>query len=332
MKNNLISIIVPAYNAAQRIEGTLNSLINQTYKNLEIIIVNDASTDMTGEILDRLAKKDERLKIIHLRDNVGVYKARAKGIEFASAKWIGFLDADDYSKPEMFKRMLMIADEKEVDVVICESDRVDNKRKKISSKVRFQDNIKITNNIFEKFCNFEFGTGAHWNKLYKAELIKKWGTIDYKLRQDTNEDLLVNIGVFHNAKSVYLMKEVLHEYSYNEQSVTSSLNQCNAYYSIIKAYFLAITVYNNFDANAYGQITSLYRMQLEWSDYTPTDIILSKEQTNQLLPLISEAMEIYPNSMLYLLCRRPKEECKFQAVIKKIIKNLYFKFIPNKGF
>lgn len=306
-----VSVIIPVYNSAKTIEKSLASIQEQSLKEIEIIVVNDASEDSTGEILDRLAKNDTRLKVIHSQSNQGVYKARAKGIEIATAKWIGFLDADDFAKPEMFLRMLTVANREGVDIVICESDRVNFERRKISTKVRFHKSMKVTNSIFEKFCNFEFGTGAHWNKLYKAELIKKWGAIEHSLRQDTNEDVLVNIGVFHEAKSVYLLKKVLHEYTYNEQSVTSTLDQSNAYYSIIKAYFLALLIYKKFDTQAFRQITELYRRQLEWPDYTPEELILSEEQISKLLTLMSEAIKIYPYSMIYLPCRRQKRRCRF---------------------
>src|SRR5690554_7984530 len=96
-----ISVIIPVYNKAPYLEQCLNSVINQTYKNLEIIIIDDGSTDNSLEICEKYRKKDERIQLIS-QENQGVSVARNKGIQKASGEWIYFLDADDYLELDAF--------------------------------------------------------------------------------------------------------------------------------------------------------------------------------------------------------------------------------------
>ena len=105
MINKKISIIVPAYNVAKWLPRCLNSLIRQSYKELEIIVINDGSTDETGNIIDEFAKKDERIIAIH-QENKGLIAVREKGISIASGMYIGFVDGDDSVLPEMYERLI----------------------------------------------------------------------------------------------------------------------------------------------------------------------------------------------------------------------------------
>ena len=101
----LISVVVPAYNIAPYVEKSIASIIAQTYRNMEIIIVDDGSRDETGRILDDLAEKDSRIRVIH-KENGGVTSARLRGIAEATGEWIGFVDGDDYIEPQMYERLL----------------------------------------------------------------------------------------------------------------------------------------------------------------------------------------------------------------------------------
>ena len=96
-----ISVIVPVYNVEQYLERCVDSIINQTYKNLEIILVNDGSTDNSGQLCDELAKKDDRIRVIH-KKNGGLSDARNVGIDEAEAELIGFIDSDDYIDEDMY--------------------------------------------------------------------------------------------------------------------------------------------------------------------------------------------------------------------------------------
>lgn len=102
MKNELISVIVPIYNSEQYLEECIDSIINQTYKNLEIILVDDGSTDSSGRICDEFARKDNRVRVIH-KENGGLQEARSVGINAAKGAFIGFVDSDDWIDADMYE-------------------------------------------------------------------------------------------------------------------------------------------------------------------------------------------------------------------------------------
>ena len=118
MNAPLISIIVPAYNIAPYLPRCLESLIAQTYRQLEIIVVDDGSTDETGAIIDDWAGRDSRIKVIH-KENGGVSSARLTGVAAATGEWIGFMDGDDYIEPEMYEHLLKNAQTHEADISHC---------------------------------------------------------------------------------------------------------------------------------------------------------------------------------------------------------------------
>ena len=103
--NIKLSLIIPVYNIAQYLPRCLDSIINQNYKNLEIIVVNDGSTDTSREVIDDYCNKDSRIIAIH-KENGGVSTARLAGISAATGDYIGFVDGDDYVEPDMFDRLV----------------------------------------------------------------------------------------------------------------------------------------------------------------------------------------------------------------------------------
>lgn len=116
--NNKISIVVPVFNIEGYVERCLQSLLRQTYTNLEVLAIDDGSTDNSGEILDRLATTDSRIKAIH-KENGGVTSARMVGIKNATGKWIGFVDGDDEVESDMFERLLHNAITYNADISHC---------------------------------------------------------------------------------------------------------------------------------------------------------------------------------------------------------------------
>ncbi len=114
-----ISVIVPVYNTEKYVEACINSLLTQTYKNLEIIAIDDGSTDQSGSILDRLNKMDERLMVIH-QENGGVSRARNLGIEKAHGKYVAFVDADDWANKMLFEQLMQRMELYQADMVISQ--------------------------------------------------------------------------------------------------------------------------------------------------------------------------------------------------------------------
>ena len=116
--NEKISIVVPVFNIEEYVERCLQSLLKQTYTNLEVLAIDDGSTDSSGEILDRLATTDSRIKVIH-KENGGVTSARMAGIKNATGEWIGFVDGDDETEPDMFEHLLRNAITYDADISHC---------------------------------------------------------------------------------------------------------------------------------------------------------------------------------------------------------------------
>ena len=125
----LISVIVPVYNAEKYLRECLDSIVNQTYKNIEIILVDDGSTDGSGAICDEYADKDVRIKVIH-STNKGVTAARINAFKTSSGDYITFVDADDFLDCNMFKKMLDTIMEDNTDIIVCQYINYDSKTKK----------------------------------------------------------------------------------------------------------------------------------------------------------------------------------------------------------
>lgn len=199
MDEKLVSVIIPAYNIEDYIGRCLDSIISQTYKNLEIIVVDDGSRDHTGEILDNYAKKDRRIKVIH-KENGGVSSARNKGIEAAEGDYIGFIDGDDLIEPEMYKILVDLLEEENADIAHCGyqmvfPDRIDYYHNTGKKK------IQTTEEGLKDLLSGEMIEPGLVNKLYKKELIK-----NCRLNETVkiNEDLLMNYQLFKlSQKSVY---------------------------------------------------------------------------------------------------------------------------------
>ncbi|MDU4937967.1 MAG: glycosyltransferase family 2 protein [Clostridium sp.] len=169
---DLISIIIPVYNVRNYIEKCLYSVINQTYSNIEIIIVDDGSTDGSSEVCDEIASKDNRIKVIH-KENGGLSDARNKGIENANGEYILFLDSDDWVKKSWCERMYELLKENDADISVCNYYKVISEEEILENdeiKIKHMDNIEALNNIYTE-DNVQYILA--WNKLYKKSLFKE---------------------------------------------------------------------------------------------------------------------------------------------------------------
>ena len=117
--NKKISIIVPCYNTEKYVERCLDSLINQTYKNLEIIVVNDCSPGNISEIVEEYKSNDDRIKIVNHKKNRGLFQARLSGSEIATGDYICFVDSDDYVDLDFYREMIFTAEKSKSDIVVC---------------------------------------------------------------------------------------------------------------------------------------------------------------------------------------------------------------------
>lgn len=209
---DLITVIIPVYNAEKYIAECLESLINQTYKNLEIIVINDGSKDNSGTICDQYKEKDSRIQVIH-KENGGVSLARNSGLEIAKGKYIAFVDGDDYLDKEYFEKMLKILKEKQVDIVLCGFNRVyDNNIEKVT---KGKSLIMNKEEFLTDILNVQGGAGIVHSKLWKKEVIQ--GT-NFDKNIKIGEDSYFCIQAVKNVNNVYVLDEALYNYRFNNES------------------------------------------------------------------------------------------------------------------
>jgi len=314
-----VSVIVPVFNAGENLTASIESLLNQSLKAIEIIIVNDASTDDTALVVDQLARKNSNIITVHFTENLGVHEARLAGLKKSTAPWIGFLDADDFARPNMFETLLASAENSDVDIVVCGSDRVTFQRQVIAPKLRFSRSEKVETNVFERFCAFDFGTGVLWNKLFRRSVIEPWFDLHFPWRQSINEDLIFNIGCFYNAKSVYLCKERLHEYVLNQSSVTSSITKVEAYVNTYRAAALAISLCSELGDDALHRVIDLYRTQLSWSDYQVGSVSSFFEYDAELKEAVNLISRVHPAALALLTARQNQPLVGGKLAVKSLL-------------
>ena len=239
MRQPQVSIIVPVYNVQNYIERCLNSLVNQTFKDIEIITINDGSTDKSLELLNKYAKEDIRVSVIDLGDE-GVSYCRNLGIEKANGKYIMFVDSDDWIDSNMVEVMYKKAEENKLDLVMCSyirefKDRSKEKIFNLPKEIIYKENEvknellrKLVGPIKEELSNPEMldALGTVWGKLYRADILKenKLKFVDLK-EIGSAEDTLFNIFTFNYLKKVmFLNKPMYHYWRDNPKSVTSQYN------------------------------------------------------------------------------------------------------------
>lgn len=225
MYGDKISIIVPAYNVKEYIENTVRSICNQTYENIEIILVDDGSKDGTGEILDMLSLEEQRIKVIH-KKNGGVTSARLGGVESATGAWIGFVDGDDYIEPQMYEMLMKNALEYNADISHCGYQRVFPSRVDLyygTGRVAKQDKKTGLKDLLEG----SFIEPGLWNKLFHKTLFH---SLLHEKKMDlsikNNEDLLMNYYLFSKAEKSVFVDECPYHYQIRKGSAsTSELNE-----------------------------------------------------------------------------------------------------------
>ena len=226
--NSLVSIIVPVYNCEEYIEKCIISILNQTYKYIELILVNDGSIDNSGYLCDVFAKLDSRVKVTHMK-NLGVSSARNQGIKVATGKFIQFVDSDDYIEPNMIE-VLTNEINKNVDIVLCGYRRIFKENNGIINAIDVSLNNQV--NITKKIFLNEFGIlfknyyiNYLWNKLYVADIIKKFN-IQFDDSINWGEDLMFNLQYLGYCKNITIVNKHLYNYvNYNVNSITSTFNK-----------------------------------------------------------------------------------------------------------
>lgn len=217
-KEDLISIIVPVYKVEKYLKRCLDSIINQTYTNLEIILVDDGSPDNSGKICDEYALKDNRITVIH-KENGGVSSARNTGLNSSTGKWISFVDSDDWIDENYFSTMMRNIND-DVDVIICSYNRVVNEK---YEQIRYFYKTKSLNNYeyLNNVLNPQSGFGFCHMKLYRKKVIHE---INFNENLKVGEDALFNLKISSNIKKAIFIPDTLYNYRINSESVVKKFD------------------------------------------------------------------------------------------------------------
>lgn len=227
----LISVIIPAYNVAPYIRKSVQSVIEQTYKNLQIILIEDGATDDTGKICDDLAAQDSRIEVIHQK-NGGLSAARNAGLNVAKGEWIAFLDSDDWIEPEMYEALLKLALDYDADISSCCSRNVYPDTTDKPTPKNEVVNVLDTKGVIRDLLHQTIVRFEVWNKLWSRELI---GDMRFKVGQ-VAEDVYWDRVLFLKANKFVHTNRVLHNYVIDRPGNT------NASFKIAR-----LCIFNEFD-------------------------------------------------------------------------------------
>ena len=212
----MISVIVPVYNVEKYLDKCVESIVNQTYKDLEIILVDDGSPDNCPAMCDEWAKKDDRIKVIH-KENGGLSSARNAGLDVAVGEFLAFADSDDYLYSQSFEYMLNAIQEYEADIAMCSTVSIDQKGNLISKNVLNRNAVYSAGEIVENFV-IPLNT-AVWNKLFRSDCIANYRFPNGKVH---GEDLVFITKLITTKTRLVTIDYVGYCYKKNPNSITNS--------------------------------------------------------------------------------------------------------------
>ena len=204
-----VSIIVPIYNMENYLEKCIESIIEQSYKNIEIILINDGSTDKSEVICKKYKVKDNRIKVIS-SENKGVSSARNLGIEASTGEYISFIDPDDTVDKKYIEEMLIYMKKYYCDVVFCLAKNIYPELNKIYS-IEFKNEKFLSNNFYKDFYFIIEHFQTPWGKLYKSNIIKKYN-INFPVDFITAEDQIFNQEYLKHVKKYGFLNKYLYNY------------------------------------------------------------------------------------------------------------------------
>ena len=330
--NDLISIIVPVYNVEKYIEKCVNSIINQTYRNIEIILVDDGSKDRSGEICDELKLKDNRIKIIH-KQNGGLSDARNAGMKIANGNYIGFVDSDDYIKEDMFETLYELCKKYNSDISIVSyyeiyHDKVigvrDSKKLYELNKIDAMKEILIDRAI----------QSYAWNKLFKRELFEQ---IEFPTNKNF-EDIATTLLLFERADKVVLLEDPKYYYVRRDDSIVGNRNYktYKDYLDVIYDKYLYLDgKYKELDLyNAYNFVINMIWV---YTIIVAYDLDKLYPEFEKLYPLFEDIINKYGNEITDMLDNYNKSVLYMMLLDKDIskpaVKQLYksYKEKRNEG-
>lgn len=221
------SVLVPVYNVEKYLAECINSVLNQTYQNFELILVDDGSTDTSGQICDEYAARDTRIRVFH-QVNQGHTMARRKGISAAVGEYVLFLDSDDYWDADLLDTINTTIEEFVCDMVIFKFRCVTEiGEQMLDFKAQFHDRTNFTRHnrkpLFQAINNGNSELYSLCVKAVKRQIIDNLDSLKYQHIKH-NEDLLQSLPYIYNSKSIVYLDHTMYNYRHNPQSITHSFN------------------------------------------------------------------------------------------------------------
>lgn len=231
--SDLVSIVVPIYNVERFLTKCVNSIVNQTYKNLEIILVDDGSPDNCPKMCDEWASKDSRIKVVH-KENQGLGFARNTGIENASGKYILFFDSDDYVDTTLVEECIAAKNENNAQLVWYSMSDVNEEGQVLSSAKGngtrlYSDNKQVTGELLPKLMSHDYRLGepanfafSAWSGMFSMDIIREHNLTFPSERQIISEDTYFLLKYFRFAERVVTLDRILYFHYINTSSLTTT--------------------------------------------------------------------------------------------------------------
>ena len=316
-----ISVIVPVYNVEQYLERCVDSIINQTYTNLEIILVNDGSTDNSGKLCDELAKKDKRIRVIH-KENGGLSDARNRGIDEAESDLVGFIDSDDYIDRDMYEILLKNLNNTDADLSMCALYDVYNNtpEAQVTNKeiweLRSEQAIKMV-------MEAKILSVTAVNKLYKKSL---FSDLKFEVGKIA-EDAFIMIKLLDKCEKIVATNEKKYYYVHRENSITTQ-KFSTKFLNVIEAY----EQNSNIILEKYPKLKDVAQTRMNWAYFYVLDRLLlddnynDKELENKLISYLKNHRKDILNDPLFTKGR------KIGFIALLLNRNLYRKLIEKRGY
>ncbi|WP_455630999.1 glycosyltransferase family 2 protein [Megamonas sp.] len=252
----MISIIVPVYNVEKYLPKCIESITNQTYTDLEILLIDDGSTDNSGKICDNYAQKDKRIKVIH-KKNGGPSLARNIGLDLFQGEYVSFIDSDDYIAPSMYNKMYHIFQKyTDVDIVSCNYNHIINNKKPVPFfNLSKDEHITDKNILIEKIFQYQNYDMIIFNKLYKRKI---WQHIRFPSNMHLAEDLSVLYPTLQFANHFYCIKDTLYNKIQRKEGLTNSIKIEDYINNVIahEVFLKQVKQNNNLDYNRIYKVCS----------------------------------------------------------------------------
>lgn len=316
-----ISVIVPVYNVEQYLERCVDSIINQTYTNLEIILVNDGSTDNSGKLCDELAKKDERIRVIH-KENGGLSDARNRGIDESESDLVGFIDSDDYIDSDMYEVLLKNLNDTDADLSMCALYDVYNNTPE--AQVTNKETWKLSSEqAIRMVMEAKILSVTAVNKLYRKSLFT-----DLKFEVGKiAEDAFIMIKLLDKCEKIVATNEKKYYYVHRENSITTQ-KFSTKFLNVIEAY----EQNSNIILEKYPKLKDVAQTRMNWAYFYVLDRLLlddnynDKELENKLISYLKNHRKGILNDPLFTKGR------KIGFIALLLSRNLYRKLIEKRGY